>query len=182
MDRRVRKTKQTLKETLINIMNYKQYRNISITELAEAADINRGTFYIHYSDIYELIQEIENDIIEKIKIIIHKHIHNQDYEKMVYEIIIFVKKDKKLFQNLMGENGDIGFINRIKGEMKKVFIDSNNLIPKNENERFYYDNLASFIVSGGIGIFQDWLDNDCRDPIQNLVKSFYITFNNIINK
>ena len=46
VDRRVKKTKRQLRQALMHLMTEKPSRSISVRELAERADINRGTFYI----------------------------------------------------------------------------------------------------------------------------------------
>ena len=52
MDRRVRRTRNLLLQGLIRLMNEKDIKDISVRELSDLADINRGTFYLHYTDIY----------------------------------------------------------------------------------------------------------------------------------
>ncbi len=53
-DRRKRKTKALLRQTLTRLLLEKDLKDITISELTELADINRGTFYLHYRDIYDL--------------------------------------------------------------------------------------------------------------------------------
>ena len=53
VDRRVRKTKRQLRLALMKLMADKSIKDISVRELAAIADINRGTFYIHYKDVYD---------------------------------------------------------------------------------------------------------------------------------
>ena len=73
MDRRVRKTRKLLKEALVALMTEKDFRKITVTELTKKADINRGTFYLHYFDIYDLLEEMENEALDYIKKIIEKY-------------------------------------------------------------------------------------------------------------
>lgn len=51
LDRRVRKTRRQLKECLTRLLKGKKIQDITVRELAEMADINRGTFYLHYKDV-----------------------------------------------------------------------------------------------------------------------------------
>ena len=62
VDRRVRKTKKQLRQALMHLMAEKPSRSISVRELAERADINRGTFYIHYKDVGDLLQRLEDEM------------------------------------------------------------------------------------------------------------------------
>ncbi|WP_306663957.1 TetR/AcrR family transcriptional regulator [Robertmurraya korlensis] len=64
LDRRKRYTKMVLKESLMNLLKQKPISSITIKEVCELADINRSTFYAHYSDQYELLYSIEEEFIE----------------------------------------------------------------------------------------------------------------------
>ena len=61
-DRRVRKTKKQLRLALMELLVEKSAKSISVRELAERADINRGTFYIHYRDVGDLLQRLEDEM------------------------------------------------------------------------------------------------------------------------
>ena len=63
-DRRVRKTKSQLRLALMELLVEKSAKNISVRELAERADINRGTFYIHYRDVGDLLQRLEDEMAD----------------------------------------------------------------------------------------------------------------------
>ena len=52
VDRRVRKTKKLLLDGLTQLMQTKDVSEISVKELSDLVDINRGTFYLHYRDIF----------------------------------------------------------------------------------------------------------------------------------
>lgn len=62
VDRRVKKTKRQLRLALMELMCEKPQKHISVRELAERADINRGTFYIHYKDVSDLLQQLEDEM------------------------------------------------------------------------------------------------------------------------
>ncbi|OWA34009.1 TetR family transcriptional regulator [Saccharibacillus sp. O16] len=62
-DRRIRRSKKALKETLIALMREHDFKEISITELVRRADLNRGTFYKHYRDMEGLLAETVEDAI-----------------------------------------------------------------------------------------------------------------------
>ena len=53
-DRRVRKTRSAIKSSFIELLNEKELEKITIQDIADRADINRGTFYLHYEDKYLL--------------------------------------------------------------------------------------------------------------------------------
>lgn len=68
MDLRIQRTKSAIKDSFLELRRKKPIEKITVTELTKAANINKATFYLHYSDIYALSDEIENAIIDEILI------------------------------------------------------------------------------------------------------------------
>ena len=56
-----------LKESFINLLGKKDISEITIKEICENADINRATFYTHYSDQYDLLRKIEDEFLDNIR-------------------------------------------------------------------------------------------------------------------
>jgi AcrR family transcriptional regulator len=65
-NRRVRLTKQIIKESLIELMREYPISKISVKMLCEAADINRSTFYAHYTDTNDLLRHIQQEVISEV--------------------------------------------------------------------------------------------------------------------
>jgi len=66
-DRRARRTQRALKDALLRSIEKKSISKITVAQLCEQADIGRGTFYLHYQDIYELMEQIEDEILGEIE-------------------------------------------------------------------------------------------------------------------
>ena len=62
-DRRVRKTKNAIKQAFIKLLAEKELERITIQDITTLADINRGTFYLHYEDKYLLLSDLEDEIL-----------------------------------------------------------------------------------------------------------------------
>lgn len=63
-NQRVALTKRLLKEHLLRLMSEKSIQRITVSELCEAAEINRSTFYNHYGCPADVLREIELDFID----------------------------------------------------------------------------------------------------------------------
>ena len=57
-DRRVRKTKKQLRGALTSLLLEKDISRVTVRDVADLADVNRGTFYAHYSDVYDLLHQL----------------------------------------------------------------------------------------------------------------------------
>ena len=65
-DRRARRSRKLLKESLLELMKHKTFSDISVRDVTDAADMNRGTFYLHYSGTAELLQSLEADLLSEL--------------------------------------------------------------------------------------------------------------------
>ena len=81
-DRRPQKTKRALKNVLVDLLQTRDLQTISIKEITDLADISRGTFYLHFDDIFALYQSIEYDVIENITQIIQTKVPIQDEDEL----------------------------------------------------------------------------------------------------
>lgn len=69
-DKRVIRTKKAIKSALFRIMEEKDISSISISELTQEANINRRTFYTHYRNITDILEEIEGDLVESLGVLV----------------------------------------------------------------------------------------------------------------
>ena len=67
LDRRIRKTRRVIRQCLTELLKTKRIQDITVREISEKADINRGTFYLHYRDIFDLMEQIENELLEELE-------------------------------------------------------------------------------------------------------------------
>ena len=66
MDIRKQKTQQAIREAFLQLRNEKNLEQISVTELAKAARISKATFYLHYRDIYDLSEQLQQEVIQRV--------------------------------------------------------------------------------------------------------------------
>src|SRR5512136_692377 len=59
------RSRENLRKAYVELIHEKGTVNITVKELVERADVNRSTFYAHYQDIYAVLEEIENEIVQK---------------------------------------------------------------------------------------------------------------------
>ena len=125
VDRRVRKTKRQLRLALMKLMAEKSVKDISVRELAASADINRGTFYIHYKDVYDLLSSLEDELADGLTVVCRRH-NAKDSEGKTYpylmELYQFIQQNSDLCHVLLGKNGDIALTYRICPLMRDAFL------------------------------------------------------------
>lgn len=162
-DRRVRYTKMVLKESFIKLLEKKDISQITIKEICEDADINRATFYAHYSDQYDLLRKIEDELLHNIS----SHLSEFDERYINMEAVLpaekifeYLKENARLCKLLLSERGDFGFQKKVMMLVYDKIITElkvNNKISKEDAEYVY-----SFTITGCVGIVQKWLDDDMK--------------------
>lgn len=65
-NRRILYTKKVIKESLIELLQHKKIHEVTVTDICKKANINRGTFYTHYKDAYDLLKSIEDELFNQI--------------------------------------------------------------------------------------------------------------------
>ena len=75
MDRRVRKTRLKLNESLMILIKDKNINQITVKELTDLADINRKTFYLHYKDIFDMVDNIKEQLLVELESVYYFTIH-----------------------------------------------------------------------------------------------------------
>lgn len=163
IDRRVKYTRMVLKESFINLLEKKDISQITIKEICEDADINRATFYAHYSDQYDLLRKIEDEFLDNIKA------HLAELEKrnsevnpvlLAEKIFEYIKENAKLCKLLLSERGGLSFQKRVMMLVYDTIINEltgNSKITKEAAEYVY-----SFTITGCVGVIQKWLDEDMK--------------------
>ena len=70
IDRRIMRTKTAIREALVALIQEKGFGALSVSDITSRADINRGTFYLHYKDKFDLLEQTEADIINDMENIV----------------------------------------------------------------------------------------------------------------
>ena len=110
-DVRVQKTKERLSASLLSLLKEKSIEKVSICEICSRAGVNRNTFYSHYSDIKELLAEIEGGFMEEIisSIAISKNTV-ESVEDLFLLILDIVESNQDMCTLLFSDNGDKNFL------------------------------------------------------------------------
>lgn len=169
-DRRIRKTKKQLRQGLTELLKEKSAKDITVRELSERVDLNRGTFYLHYKDIFDMIEQIEMEMFGDFNNVLTKHSLESLNRKplpMLIDVFHFVAENADMCKVLIGKNGDMAFINRLKDLVKKRCLnDWVALYNTGKSQNFEY--CYSFIVSGCIGLLQNWLESGLKESPEHM--------------
>ena len=176
MDRRVRKTRAQLRAGLARLMQQKNIKEITVKELVDEIDINRSTFYLHYTDIYQMLQSIEGELMEDILEAIKEHPLDPGMKEEGYSFAIqlfrILAANKDICAALMGPNGDMAFVEKIEKLVEDAVLpELFTMFPQNVNDIKY---AYAFCINGCVGMIKCWLTGDSDDTPEQMA---YLTHN-----
>ena len=172
VDRRVRKTRRQLRECLITLLKEKKVQDITVRELTDMADLNLGTFYLHYKDVFDLLEKTEAELQEDFNQLVCKHdaVDLKQRPSVIFnEIYSLVYDNADLIEILLGENGDLNFVNRLKQLIREKCLKDWMEVFRSGNAAAF-DAFFSFIVSGCIGLVQYWLQTGLKETPEQMAK------------
>ena len=171
-DRRAKRSRRLLKEGLLTLMQQKRFRDISARDVTESADLNRGTFYLHYPDTQALLDSIEDDILAEAQQLIEEHLGELEggssLEPVLLPILDYIQEKRKTIELLLCNSSSGSFLDKL-----------HNLIYKNcadyAKERFAIEDPAqlnyflSFVSFGIMAMVKEWTGQGMILPKQKLI-------------
>lgn len=171
-DRRAIRTKKMIRKALSELIEEKGFSNISITDLTTRADINRGTFYLHYADKYDLLESVENEILLELETLAKTYRtsltsaidplnHPIPFAVKLFE---YFQENAKLITAILGPNGDPLFRRKLQKYLKINFFEKElaNVIRK-ENLLIPEDYFSAYLLAAHLSVVEQWLENGMKE-------------------
>lgn len=154
----------------MKLMQEKPVTKITIKEVCELADINRSTFYSHYTDLYDLLNQIEDGIIEDLNQTLSSfnYTKNEEAIQMTETLLEYLVKNNESSQTLFSEHGNPEFQKKVMMLAHRHLI--NFLITDRNNLSFNAEYLSLFIVNGSIHVIQHWLKNGLQESPKEIAE------------
>lgn len=165
-DRRIVKSKNALKEALVSLMKTKDFKQITITDIVQFADLNRGTFYKHYQYKEDILDEIIDDVITDLIASYREPYKDKDtfdvskLNSNTVQIFDHVLKYSNFYSLIVQSNVLTGFHHKIYTVIRSlVLYDLTDYI---QTETINKELLASYHSYAILGMIIEWIDNDFK--------------------
>ena len=152
--RRTEMTRLLFRTALVELMQKKSFSKISITEICEQADLNRTTFYLHYSDQQALLKDVVQDVLERTEKYLRGNGKHKNMAEFLTDYLEYIRTNAQNFHTLMC--GDISSEARavlIEGLLKDMKEEWPNYGPPMENDYTY-----TFIMQGSMHVIIRWIE------------------------
>ena len=166
-DHRSRYTQMIVKEALLKLLAEKPLNKIGVSELCLAAEVNRGTFYNHFYDVFDVYESIENDFYDELKAKV-ENIKIYDLDRPFFkEIMLLIYKNADLVRLIINDSNNSDILKRIIDFVREKFTREWSKTIKGHTAVFL-DKVFSYVTSGSIGIISDWIYSDMHESLDEI--------------
>lgn len=171
-DRRTRKTKKAIKNAFMSLVTDDDISKITVKEISDFADINRKTFYAHYNDIPAVLDDIENEVIEKLFDIIGGY----DIVKLRFnpypvfeELTRIINEDMDFYRSLVNASISVTIFDKVRKVLKdrllEIFLTENMRV-----DDLMLSFALDFTATGLLGVYKEWFNSEKKISLEDLSK------------
>lgn len=178
-DRRVKRTKKLLRDSLFTLLQQKSINEITVTELTEIADINRATFYFYYTDIMDMLDQIQNEAYEMFEGVLagtEEHINSTDaFARYIETILIFCKQNPSIARFVITREYNN---NKVLKKIKKLLAKNVPVAMENYSQDDPRRFVLNFALNALTGTVVDWMDDGMIIPpdiMADFIANMYIS-------
>lgn len=164
-------TLQKIKSAFISLINEKGFFSLTVSDITQTAKINRGTFYLHYIDKFDLLEKTESSVIHSLEEILdtgyNNTLHSSEPIRRLFSVDVlisvaaFFHSERDLICALLNDNSTAAFLNKMKQCFQQYVI----RFSKELEEQGILKNptgipeiyVQTVIVNHAVSIFQCWL-------------------------
>ena len=174
-NRRAQMTRMLLRTALIELMQKKPFSAISVKEICEQADLNRTTFYLHYTDQSALLADVENEVYLKTLETLRNVSPAADAPGMISAFLQYIRSNADLFRILFFDAGSEGFRSRFVQNMLDSLRVNIPLSCAEEEEPY----VLCFLMQGSVHMIMEWIQRDFDMEPDELAMLIFETCNRV---
>ncbi|MFB9279384.1 TetR/AcrR family transcriptional regulator [Cohnella cellulosilytica] len=171
-DRRQIRTKQLLRQALLECIEEKGIDHVTVTDVAERANLNRGTFYLHYRDVPDMLDTLMNERFEQVFSLVRLldprelsqyAFAGEPYPK-VLAIFEEVLRNADFFKVMLGPKGELSYAMQFRNLMSShLFSKLEYIMPEGAPTLVPREYLVAYMTAANFGMVLHWIQNGFRE-------------------
>lgn len=172
------RNKNLIKKNFLKLIKIKDIDKISIKELMDECDLSRNTFYLHYQDIYAVLEEFQNDTIKHLEEVLDKAKKEKIFDSplpFLKEVVKTIKENEEEYKILMNVEGSDNFNLKLKDVFMNYIIDSEDVNNLKDTNGFLI--FLEILALGTMNLLKECLKDELDitlDDVINETNKMYI--------
>jgi AcrR family transcriptional regulator len=167
------RSRNLIRHAFVELVLEKGTEKVTVKSIVERAEISRGTFYAHYSDIYAVIEEIENETMGQMIELLNAYsdidlIRNP--KPFLHQIAQFYEQDLEFYRMLINTGRASTFITKLKEVLIEKILGYKKTIQSGQ-ECAEFTLRVHFVVNGFVSLYQDWFEEKVDGSLEELSES-----------
>lgn len=187
MDRRQKKSREAIFNAFTSLLSEKNYNQISVQEIIDAADVGRTTFYAHFETkdylLKDLCEELFGHIIDTAMGLPHGHYHyscgNATDSVFLHLLRHLQENDRHILELLSSQNNEL-FLRYFKSNLKKLIVSQYAEKGQFKNSNLPEDYLVNHITSSFVETVSWWLSHNMEESPEQITEYFIATIEPIL--
>lgn len=177
-DRRLLRTRRRIREAFLSLLEEKD--RITVKELAERADIDRKTFYLHYTSTADVMEEIQDELLCHVTELLSEYdpAAPGDSAAVIFrQLNEFVEANSSLYRRLLSADRYSFFYHKLQNALQAVIVANWQQRPGLRLDAMQLELYARFIAAGLMSIYVSWLENPRYTPeeVSGTVSALLVT-------
>ena len=171
-DRRITRSKRALRQALIALLEERGFDSITVNDLCDRADLNRGTFYNHFRDKENLLAVLEDEVMADIAALQERMQRISLADMLAYrvagtplpllvDLFDYLREQSDFLHAVLGPGGDARFAPRLREAVCE------NLVQNILHEKYYY---VAFYASAYLGIITRWIERGTLETSEDMAR------------
>ncbi|WP_042461693.1 TetR/AcrR family transcriptional regulator [Neobacillus dielmonensis] len=162
VDRRILKSQEAIKHAVIELMSEKKFDDITVQDIADRANVSRGTIYLHYLDKFDLLDKMIGEHINEMKILCASTA-DMEFAEANLPWFEYLEQNYLFFSTMLASKGAHSFRRQFHEFLIEEFKDEVNIL-EGKNYGLNGEIILQFIVTSYVGIVEWWITNDMPYP------------------
>lgn len=173
-DRRVLRTKEAINRSFLELFSEKEFNRITINDISERANVNRGTVYLHYMDKYDLLDKCIDDHLNKMILsctftkFSQENVARIKAVESIESLFIYIEKNSLFFSSMLSNKETSEFLERMLQTLSSTIREKINM--QGINQGMDKDLIIQLTASAFAGIVENWISNNFPHPPQFMAK------------
>ncbi|AVV58345.1 transcriptional regulator, TetR family protein [Paenibacillus vortex V453] len=181
-DLRIIRTKEFIREALIDLIEEKGFEAITVKDITTRARINRGTFYAHYQDKFDLMARCQEEFMDKMRDIVKQKVTDVNVDadsnvpptlplNVMVSMFEYLDQNRKFMRAVSGPKGGLSFQTKMKEFLwNTLFVRKEFPLVKQEKLLVPSEYLIAYLVSAHIGVIEQWLNGNGTESPEEMAR------------